>query len=121
MRLLARGDLLTFLWREFLSEARLVPTVAFAVREREAIRLEEESVLVRYMDKAAGPGPGEVIVEIETSAGTVEEVVVHDSLLRNNKVMVEKVHQEENKVLVELPRESAAGNWRIWVFASQTA
>ena len=77
-------------------------------------------MLVRYMEKSAGPGPSEVIVEIKTSAGTVEKVVVHDSLLSDDKVMVEKVHQEDDRILVELPRESAAGNWRIWVAVAQT-
>ncbi len=78
-------------------------------------------MLLRYGDQSPGPGRDEVLVEIQTTSGSTEEVVVHKSLVENGSVKVEKIHEKNGEVLVELPRESASGNWRIWVPSQQIA
>lgn len=62
-----------------------------------------------------GPGPSETIVEIVTTDGRVE-VVVDESLVHDRQLLIRRVlDRRRNKSLVELPRESATGRWRVWV------
>ena len=62
-----------------------------------------------------GPGPSETIIEIKTSDGRVE-VVVDDSLIHDDQLVVRRVlERRKNKSLIELPRESSSGRWRVWV------
>jgi hypothetical protein len=69
-----------------------------------------------------GPGPSEEIVAVTTADGTLEEVVVYTGLVKDGYLQVGPVlGKEADKVLVELPRESASGRWRIWVRESETA
>lgn len=64
---------------------------------------------------ATGPGPSERIVGIETDHGK-EEVVLHTSALVNDdQFEVGVLGYENDRALVELPRESASGRWRVWV------
>lgn len=63
--------------------------------------------------------PAERIARIEVAGGGIEEVSVSaDHITDNNKLMVFEIGRREGKVLVELPRESASGRWRIWVNAA---
>lgn len=78
-------------------------------------------MLLRYREQSPGPGRDEVLVEIQTTSGSTEEVIVHKSFVENGSVKVEKIHEADANVLVELPRESASGNWRIWVPSAQIA
>ena len=67
-----------------------------------------------------GPGPSEAIVAVQTSDGNQEEVVVDVELLRNGYLDVGPVLGNRNgETLIELPRESASGQWRVWVNSSQ--
>jgi hypothetical protein len=62
-----------------------------------------------------GPGPSETIIEIKTSDGRVE-VVVDDSLVNDGALLIRRVlEHRKNKTLVELPKESSTGRWRVWV------
>ena len=62
-----------------------------------------------------GPGPGEVLVEVETSTGR-EQVVIHNSTIEGDTIDIGyPIHQREDSTLIELPRESARGEWRLWV------
>ena len=67
-----------------------------------------------------GPGPGEVVVEITTSSGSTEQVIVHsDDILEGDTIEVGyPIHLSDDKSLVELPSESISGRWRIWVPSS---
>lgn len=68
-----------------------------------------------------GPGPSETIVEIRTADGRVE-VVVDDSLVQDGELLIRRVlERRRNKSLVELPRESSNGRWRVWVDDSTLA
>jgi hypothetical protein len=62
-----------------------------------------------------GPGPSETVVAIHTREGKEEEVILHRSLVTNGSIEVGGVAVEDHSTLVELPTESASGNWRIWV------
>jgi hypothetical protein len=63
-----------------------------------------------------GDGPSEVVVRIDTTEGP-EEVTVHSSQIQNQSVEVGLIHRKPDKgvVLVELPRETFKGKWRVWV------
>jgi hypothetical protein len=59
--------------------------------------------------------PNEKVARIETADGKSEEVAVSAQNIQNNQLMAFEIGRTEGKVLVELPRESASGRWRIWV------
>ncbi len=61
--------------------------------------------------------PSEKIARITTAEGKVEEVAVDNQQIRGNTLVVAEVGRDENRVLVELPRESTSGRWRMWVNA----
>ena len=68
-----------------------------------------------------GPGPAESIVTIRTERGS-EEVVVYSGSIKNSALHVGLVlERKEELALVELPRESSSGNWRVWVPQSALA
>ena len=63
-----------------------------------------------------GPGPGEVVVEIATTSGTTEEVVIHAGAIEEDTIDVgHPIDSSEDRSLVELPREAMSGRWRVWV------
>ena len=66
-------------------------------------------------DVSDGLMPSEKIVRIETADGKSEEVAVSAQNIQNNKLVAAEIGRSEGRVLVELPRESASGRWRIWV------
>jgi hypothetical protein len=68
-----------------------------------------------------GAGPSEKVVQISTVDG-LEEVIVYSGLVREKKLEVGPVLQKkDNNALVELPRESASGRWRLWVPETELA
>ena len=63
-----------------------------------------------------GPGPGEVVITVKTSSGSIEQVVVHYTAIEHDTIDVGyPIHRSEGQTLVELPRESMSGKWRLWV------
>lgn len=63
--------------------------------------------------------PNEKIAQITGIDGRVEEVEVPiQSTEGNNRLLAHEVGRKGNEVLVELPRESTSGRWRVWVNAS---
>ncbi len=76
-------------------------------------------MFVRCTEIADGPGPSEAIVGIRTADGTQEEVVLSKRSIHNHLVEIgSPLLTESGKSLIELPRESLSGRWRIWVPAS---
>jgi hypothetical protein len=59
--------------------------------------------------------PTEKIARIQGADGKTEEVAVPMQHIVDNHLMASEIGRHEGKVLVELPRESASGRWRIWV------
>lgn len=75
--------------------------------------------LLRISRSDPGMHRSERLLTIETRDGP-EEVFVDDSLVIDGKLDVSHpVGQQNGHVLVELPRESMRGKWRIWVQQSQ--
>ncbi len=75
---------------------------------------------LRVTRVADGPGPDEIIVGVETFAGNIEHVILDTSVILGDMIEVgSPIHFLEDKSLVELPRESTSGKWRIWVPISQ--
>jgi hypothetical protein len=66
----------------------------------------------RIMD---GPGPAEAVVTIRTASNKDEEVIVQKNQIEGDTLQVWRVGERGGSVLVELPQESASGNWRLWV------
>lgn len=63
--------------------------------------------------------PAEKIAIIEVENGETEEVSVSESdISPDNKLMASEIGRKGDRVLVELPRESASGRWRVWVKAA---
>lgn len=67
-----------------------------------------------------GPGPSEVIVSVATSTGSLEQLVIDISSLSSGFVDVGyPVGRDQQNYLVELPRETVRGAWRVWVPESE--
>lgn len=60
----------------------------------------------------------ERFAKIQTVNG-VEQVAVSGSLVEDSGLRVAAVDRREGQYLVELPVESARGNWRVWVREDQ--
>lgn len=68
-----------------------------------------------------GPGPSEATVGITTADGE-EEVVVDAALVHEDELEISRVlERTKDQFLIELPRESASGRWRVWVPRSALA
>ncbi len=64
----------------------------------------------------AGLHPSEVVIAVTTADGASEEVLVDNQSLRNDALEIGyPVATEVDRTLVELPRETARGSWRLWV------
>ncbi len=63
-----------------------------------------------------GPGPGEALVTFSTASGKTEQVVIDQDAVKNNKILVGyPIREEKEQSLIELPRETMSGRWRVWV------
>jgi hypothetical protein len=69
---------------------------------------------LRTAEQIAGPVPFEKVVTIRTASGS-EELIVHTSQISSNGIEVGLIAQSGDEVLVELPRETLLGHWRVWV------
>ena len=68
----------------------------------------------------AGPIKEERIASIDTASGEVAEVILGASqAVKGGVEAVEICRDEKGRVLVELPRETSSGAWRVWVEPSQ--
>lgn len=59
--------------------------------------------------------PSEKIVRVQSADGYVEEVSVSSKIVEGDRLVVSAIGEDKGMVLLELPRESAAGRWRMWV------
>jgi hypothetical protein len=67
-----------------------------------------------------GLHPSEVVVAVHTLEGTENLVIDKDSLLPGDELDVGyPIRQEDRNYLVELPRETFSGSWRVWVGPDQ--
>jgi hypothetical protein len=62
-----------------------------------------------------GLHPNEVAAMIRTADGRLEEVFVYRGLVKGQRLKADVVGYEGDRVLVELPRETTSGAWRVWM------
>ena len=63
--------------------------------------------------------PNETVVSIPTSTGP-ERLVVHKRALLNSTLDIGyPISEQDNLYLIELPRETMSGLWRVWVDRSR--
>jgi hypothetical protein len=75
---------------------------------------------VKVAEVGAALHPSEVIVALKTISGTENLVIDRRSLQGGNAISVGfPIRQEGDNFLIELPRESQSGAWRVWVDSSQ--
>jgi hypothetical protein len=68
---------------------------------------------IKFNNRRDGPIPSETVVTITTVGGT-EDVIVHQSQADASTVEVGFIREKEDgSLLVELPRETMSGRWRI--------
>lgn len=73
-------------------------------------------MLIKVTLIAEGPGPSEAVVSIRTNDEAIEEVVLSRRILHDGFIEVgEPLMTRNDAYLVELPRETMSGRWRIWV------
>lgn len=70
---------------------------------------------VRIVRAKKGFIPGEKTVYIKRADGVIEEITVSKNSVRNHTLEVGEIGRKAKKILVEFPRESASGRWRVWV------
>jgi len=59
--------------------------------------------------------PAERIARVQDASGATEEITVSPGNVKDNRLVVHVIGVQGDRILVELPRESASGRWRIWV------
>jgi hypothetical protein len=70
---------------------------------------------VRVEKVGEGVRPHEIIVSIETLEGP-QELMLDERSLQDNSVEIGfPIAQHDKLRLIELPAETAAGTWRVWV------
>ena len=70
---------------------------------------------VKIKSQEEGLHPSEALIEISIKNGS-EIVVVHPKSISNNMLKVGwPVAESEGFYLIELPRPSANGSWRLWI------
>ena len=69
-------------------------------------------VKVRHV--ATGPGPSETVVAVNSTTGQVE-LIVDSRSLKDDLLEVGAVADHNGSFLVEFPRETLSGQWRVWV------
>ena len=71
---------------------------------------------VKVRRLSEGLHPSEVVVTVVTADGSEEEVSVDSGSLSGDTLDVgHPISKDQGRVLVELPRETARGFWRLWV------
>lgn len=70
---------------------------------------------VKFEDIFEGRIESERIVRLMTADGIEEEVFVAPEQIEGNYLLLPAVAEEPDRVLFELPQESASGRWRLWI------
>jgi hypothetical protein len=78
-------------------------------------------MLIKLKGQREGPIPLETVVTIATARGRTEDVIVHRCQVHERSLEVAYIGERDGLLLVELPRESLSGRWRVWVPKSAVA
>ena len=63
-----------------------------------------------------GQHPSEAVVKLEIADGSSEEIIVDKRSIDNEKLQIGyPISKDGDLLLVELPRETLRGLWRVWV------
>jgi hypothetical protein len=62
-----------------------------------------------------GLHPSEKVVTFQTADGEREEIAVDQSFVDGLSLSVYPIERVSDRLLVELPRETARGQWRVWI------
>jgi len=79
---------------------------------------EQAEALMRVKVEEVGKGlhPSEVVVQIQTAEGDPERLVVDRRSIVDGTIEVGyPIRKNNGYYLIELPRETIGGSWRIWV------
>ncbi|MBI5128078.1 MAG: hypothetical protein HZA66_01430 [Rhodopseudomonas palustris] len=73
--------------------------------------------MMRLMVEKVGSGlhPSEVVVSVKTVSGSQRLIVSQRSLVENSISVGFPIGESQDATLVELPRETQSGAWRVWV------
>lgn len=74
---------------------------------------------VKVREIGQGLHPSEVVVEVKTSLGPQNLVIDRRALDASSLSVGAPLRLSDNMYLVELPRETMNGAWRVWVPQSQ--
>ncbi len=70
---------------------------------------------LKIREVGKGNHPREVMVAVQTTNGD-EQMVVHERSIHNGALEIGyPISEEANRYLIELPRETVRGAWRVWV------
>jgi hypothetical protein len=69
---------------------------------------------LKIKSRRDGPVSSEAVITINTELGQ-EDVVVHKSQVTDQGVEVGIIAKKNGSALIELPRETVSGRWRVWV------
>lgn len=76
---------------------------------------------VKVAQREGGLHPSEVVVAIQTSDGEQYLVVDKRSLTAGDYIKVGyPIRRKGDLYLIELPRETTSGSWRVWVHRNET-
>jgi hypothetical protein len=71
---------------------------------------------LRVEEIGRGLHPSEVVVAVKTAGGARERLVVSRRSIEQGAILVGRGFGEKGgAVLIELPRETQTGAWRVWV------
>jgi len=72
---------------------------------------------VKVRTEGVGQHPSEALVSVTTADGKKEELIVDRRSLegRDSLRVGYPLKQDNDQFLIELPRETMRGSWRIWV------
>jgi hypothetical protein len=83
---------------------------------------EEEERMYRVKVRTVGDGqhPSEAVVSVTTAEGRQEELIVDKRALEGGTLRVGyPLKRQAGQFLIELPRETTGGAWRVWVRENQ--
>jgi hypothetical protein len=70
---------------------------------------------IKVSSVSEGLVPSEKVVKISARDGSFEELSLSVRQVEGQTIYASEIGRQDRNVLIELPRESASGKWRMWV------
>jgi hypothetical protein len=81
--------------------------------------LEDAMMKVKVAEAGKGLHPSEVVVTVKTIDGD-QSLVIDRRSLDNGFIRIGyPIREHKKNYLIELPRETSSGSWRVWVSKTQ--